>query len=61
MTAVINTVLLGIVYFIAVGVTSAVSRLAKKEFLDIKESNKSSYWEDLNLDKKDMEEYYSQY
>ena len=58
---IINTILLTIVYFIAVGLTSIVAKIFEKDFLETKLSKKGSYWSDLNLKKKKIEEYYRQF
>lgn len=57
---IINTVLLGFVYIVGVGITSIIARLNKKRFLDT-EKKEDSYWSDLNLEKKPTEEYYRQF
>ncbi len=59
-TVIVNSVLLTIVYFTAVGITSAIAKIAGKRFLDTK-LGKESYWEDLNLQKKEIDEYYRQF
>ena len=56
---IVNSVLLSFVYFVGVGLTSIISKIMKKHFLDLK--RKKSYWLDWNLSKKDMEEYYRQF
>jgi len=59
---IINTLLLTVVYFLGVGLTSVFSKLVGKRFLDMKiDKKKNSYWEELNLEKKEMEEYYRQF
>lgn len=58
---IVNSILLGLVYFFGVGLTSIVSKIFGRKFLDLKPENKETYWEDLNLDKKKMEEYYKQF
>jgi len=58
---VVNTILLGAVYFLAVGLTSLFARLMKKEFLDVSMPDRKSYWEELNLEKSDDEDYYRQF
>ncbi|MBN1645423.1 hypothetical protein JW868_00110 [Candidatus Woesearchaeota archaeon] len=61
-TTIINTLLLSIVYFIGVGITSIIARLFGKEFLDLRQSKKiRTYWSTLNLKKKPMDEYYRQF
>lgn len=59
---VVNTTLLILIYFLAIGPTSLIAKLQKKKFLKLsleKESN--SYWEDLNLGKQPIEKYYKQF
>ena len=57
-----NSVLLSVVYLLGVGITSISARIFKKHFLDLKTSNKSrTYWNDLNLKKKDIDKYYRQF
>ena len=58
---IINSVLLAIVYFIGVGFTAVFAKLFRKHFLDMRLSKKETYWSDLNLKKKPMEEYYRQF
>jgi hypothetical protein len=59
---IVNSLLLSVVYIIGVGLTSLVSKLFKKSFLDMKQSKKSkTYWSNLNLKKRPDEEYYRQF
>ncbi|MFH0936637.1 MAG: hypothetical protein V1815_03100 [Candidatus Woesearchaeota archaeon] len=59
---VINSILLTIVYFIGIGLTSIFAKIFNKHFLDLKlRKNEKTYWEDLNLTKKSMKEYYRQF
>lgn len=58
---VINTALMILVYICVVGPTSLASKTLKKEFLDMDKKTRDSYWEKLQLRKKDLEEYYRQY
>ena len=59
---IVNSGLLLIVYIVGIGLTSIASRLVGKRFLEKKLSkNKESYWDDLNLKKKPVEEYYRQF
>ena len=60
-TVVVNTVLLALVYFFAVGPVSLVAKARRKEFLDISRKRRESHWEELGLGKKDIEEYYRQF
>lgn len=58
----INSILLTLVYFIGVGITSLIAKSLGKKFLDLKiDSKKNSYWEDLNIDKKNLEDCYRQF
>lgn len=60
--AIINTVLLLIVYIIGVGVTSIVAKLFRKRFLETRLSKeRKTYWSDLGLGKKQIESYYRQF
>jgi hypothetical protein len=59
---IVNSVLLTIVYLIGVGVTSIVAKLVGKHFLDKKMAKeRSTYWSELDLKKKPIEEYYRQF
>lgn len=61
-TLIINSILLSTVYFIGVGFTSIFAKLFGKKFLETKISRKTkTYWSDLNLKKKPIEEYYRQF
>lgn len=57
---IINTFLLSIVYILGVGITSIIAKIVGKSFLETKKK-KESYWVELNLRKKEMEEYYRQF
>ena len=57
---IINTVLLFVVYIIGVGITAIIARLFGKRFLKTR-LGKKSYWNDLDLKKQDLEEYYRQF
>lgn len=58
---IVTTVLLSLVYLIGVGSTHIVAKLFGKHFLETKLSKKGTYWSDLNLKKKPIEEYYRQF
>lgn len=61
-TVLINSLLLFFVYIFGVGLTFLVAKLKKKHFLDIHLSKeRKSYWEELNLKKKKIEDYYRQF
>ncbi len=60
--AIVNTILLAVVYMIGVGVTSIISKLVRKNFLQRKvDKVRKSYWSDLNLMKKPLDEYLRQF
>ena len=56
----INTTLMAITYIIGVGITAIFAKVAGKRFLKL-ESKEKTYWEDLDLEKKPMDEYYRQF
>ena len=62
---IINTALLFVVYFIAVGITSIFAKLTGKRFIRVRELKEEqevkTYWSDLNLKKRPIEEYYRQF
>ena len=59
---IVNSVLLSLVYFFGVGITSIFAKISRKHFLDLKlEKSKESYWEELNLNKEEIEKYYKQF
>ncbi|HLD10921.1 MAG TPA: hypothetical protein VJB89_02470 [Candidatus Nanoarchaeia archaeon] len=58
---IVNSILLIIVYLIGVGITSLIAKIFNKRFLQTKFSRKETYWEDLNLKKKNKEDYYKQF
>jgi len=58
---IVNSFLLAIVYLVGVGFTAIFAKLFRKHFLDMKLLKKETYWSDLNLKKKSMEEYYRQF
>lgn len=61
LTIIINSILLSIVYLIGVGLTSIMAKILKKRFISLDLSNKKSYWSELNLKDKPLEEYYRQF
>lgn len=59
---IINSILLSLVYFIGIGLTSIISKILRKNFLDMGiNKTGSTYWQKLNLSKKPKEEYYRQF
>jgi len=60
--SIINSALLLAVYFIGVGLTSIFAKLIGKHFLYMNVSKKrDTYWSDLNLKKRPIEDYYNQF
>ena len=59
-STIIISILLLIVYIFGVGITFFISRLFNKRFLKLG-FEKNTYWEELNLKKKEKEDYYNQY
>jgi hypothetical protein len=57
---IINTMLLVVVYAIGVGLTSIVAKISGKHFLEMKR-HECTYWKDLNLKKKELNEYHKQF
>ncbi|MDD9954395.1 MAG: hypothetical protein OXR66_08750 [Candidatus Woesearchaeota archaeon] len=57
--AIVNTVLLSIVYVVGVGLTSLFAKVFGKKFLDT--TKRRSYWNKLNLKKQPMNSYYRQF
>ncbi len=58
----INSFLLLFAYLIGVGLTTLISKLTGKHFLDLKlDQEAKSYWSDLNLKRKSIKEYYRQF
>jgi hypothetical protein len=60
-TLIINSILLSFVYFSGVGFTAIFARIIKKHFLETKLTKDKTYWQNLNLEKKPIEEYYRQF
>lgn len=59
---IINSILLSLVYFLGVGITSIFARIFGKHFLELNiDKGLPTYWSELNLTKKSMEEYYRQF
>ncbi|KHO51036.1 MAG: hypothetical protein QT04_C0047G0031 [archaeon GW2011_AR11] len=60
---IINTILLTAVYVLGVGMTSLIAKMAGRHFLEtrMKKGEKESYWKDLNLGKKAVDEHYRQF
>tara|TARA_Y100000310_G_C20492458_1_gene719921 strand:+ start:291 stop:530 length:240 start_codon:yes stop_codon:yes gene_type:complete len=58
---IINSLLLTFVYFLGIGLTAILAKIFRKNFLELKTSNKETYWNDLNLAKKPKDHYYRQF
>jgi len=57
---IVNSALLSLVYLVGIGLTSIIAKIFGKKFLDLN-FEKKSYWEDLNLGKKEIKDYYKQF
>lgn len=61
-STIVNAVLLTLVYLVGVGATSIFAKITGKKFLQTRLSKeKETYWSDMDLKKKPMEEYYRQF
>ena len=61
-SAIMNSALLLAVYIIGVGLTSVLAKVSGKHFLETKvQKGEKSYWSDLNLKKRPIEDYYRQF
>lgn len=61
-STIINSILLFVVYIIGVGLTSLSAKLFNKHFLELKPSKKEgTYWSDLDLKKRSVEEHLRQF
>ncbi len=59
---IINSILLTIVYFLGIGLTSIFLKIFGKNFLETKiEISRESYWKELNLNKEPMNNYFRQF
>lgn len=59
---IINSILLTLVYLIGAGLTSITAKIFRKKFLDLNINRKlKTYWQDLNLTKQPIKEYYRQF
>ena len=62
LSIIVNSVLLLIAYLIGVGITSLIAKIFGKHFLEMKLLKKEkTYWSNLNLKKKPIDEYYRQF
>ncbi len=59
---IVNAVLLSFVYIVGVGLTSIAAKIIGKRFMQTNlEKEKETYWEELNIKKREMEKYYKQF
>lgn len=57
-----NSIILLMIYFIGVGLTSIFAKLLKKNFLQLETDHEvQSYWEDIHLKDLSKESYYRQF
>ena len=62
LTLIVNSILLSIVYCIGIGVTSIIAKIFRRHFLETKTSEeKETYWSDLDLKTRPIEDYYRQF
>ena len=58
----VNFLLLSLVYLLGVGFTSILSKILKKDFLEVKLSkDKKTYWSKLDLKKESLEKHMRQF
>jgi hypothetical protein len=58
---IINSVLLSVVYFIGIGLTSLAAKAAGKRFFDKADKRSKTYWTDLDHGKRQKNGYYRQF
>ena len=62
MQMVVNTILLTVVYFVGIGLTSLISKLFGKHYLELKlDKNAKSYYKECYSTKRPKEEFYRMY
>jgi len=57
-STIVNCILLSLVYFVGIGIVSLVMKLFGKHFLKLKKQNRMSNWDDHELTKQPLENYY---
>lgn len=60
-TNITNFILLLPVYFVGAGLTSIVAKIVGKHFLNLKKTNKKTYWVKKENKKINLDDYYKQY
>ncbi len=59
---IVNVILLSFVYIVGVGLTAIAAKIVGKKFLETKlDKNSQTYWNELNIKKREMEKYYKQF
>ncbi len=62
LSLIVNSLLLSVVYLLGVGSSSIIAKIFGKHFLNLKvDKKKDSYWSELDLKNKPIEEYYRQF
>lgn len=57
-SSVVNFILLSIVYFMGIGLTSITAKLFGKHFLELKKQKKKTNWHEHKITKQPLEKYY---
>ena len=58
----VNSIILFFVYIIGVGLSSVLAKITGKQFLTLHlNKNAATYWENLDIKKKPLKEYYRQF
>lgn len=60
LSTIVNSVLLLFVYLVGVGITSIFAKISNKSFLQTN-LDEESYWDDLDINEKTIEECYRQF
>ena len=60
-SSMVNFILLSIVYFLGIGLTSIIAKVFNKKFLDLKKENKKTYWEEKEMSDKEFQDYFRQF
>ena len=62
-SAIINSILLSIIYILGIGMPSIVAKIVGKKFMPLSpEKGAKTYWSDMNVgDTKDKDKYYRQF
>ena len=60
-SSMVNFILLSIVYFLGIGLTSIIAKIFNKKFLDLKKENKKTYWEEKEMSDKEFQDYFRQF